>query len=277
MEEFHYKVPWLPRGGHPGYHRSSRVGAGYDFLRLDRFLSLPDPRRIDLGASSRDPFEQLQVRLCRQHSAIDVYQLTDVSASMNFGGKASVVADFTAALGYSVSRTGDRFRFTAFDDGLRGELAPSLALSRGAAHALGERLRRLDTWGRGAAGLRQAAASVPPRRSLVFLVSDFHFDLGLVEEALRGLGQHAVVPVVVWDSAEFSELPRSGLVRVGDRETGAERRLWFRPALRQRIRAAYRERRERLQALSERASTRPLFLIDRFRADQVTAYFYRAS
>lgn len=277
MREFHYKVPWLHRGGHPGFHRSSRVGAGYDFLRMASFLALPDPRRIDLRASSRDPFGQLQVRLYRQHSAIDVYQLTDVSASMDFGRKAGVAADFTAALGYSVSRTGDRFRFVGFDDRLRDDLAPHAALARSTIQELSRRLRDLDSWGSGAGGLRAAAAVVGPRRSLVFLVSDFHFDLSLIEETLSILGQHTVVPVVIWDSTEFGELPRSGLVRMSDSESGAERRLWFTPALRRRIRATYRRRRERLREIADRSSTMPLFLIDRFSADDVTAYFYRAS
>ena len=63
---------------------------------------------------------------------------------------------------------------------------------------------------------------------MVFLLSDFHFDLELLTEVLRRLATHSVVPVVIWDSAEYRALPRRGLVRMQDSETGAERLLWWR-------------------------------------------------
>ena len=57
---------------------------------FDRLVSLvenPDPRRLDIRASLRDPFEQWRVREFRQKAAIPVMAILDLSASMSFNGE----------------------------------------------------------------------------------------------------------------------------------------------------------------------------------------------
>jgi hypothetical protein len=94
-----------------GAHRGRLSGAGGLFRDLVSLLEHPDPRRIDLRASARDPFEQLYVRRFEQKTAITVFALVDVSASMGFAGnmrKLEVAAAICAGSS-SARRTGDKF------------------------------------------------------------------------------------------------------------------------------------------------------------------------
>ena len=106
------------------------------------------------------------------------------------------------------------------------------------------------------------------RRSLVFLVSDFHFPLALLDRLLAGLARHRLVPVVLADSGESDPAPGFGLARVSDPETGEARTLLMRPALRHR-------RREALAGCFAAHGVEPLRLTERFEADRVNAWFHR--
>ena len=112
-------------------------------------------------------------------------------------------------------------------------------------------------------------------RSLVFLVSDFHFALDLLDALLSGLARHQVVPVVLADSSEHEPVPGFGLVRVADAETGEERTLLMRPAVRRRLQAEAERRREALSDCLAAHGAVPIELADRFDADRVNDYFSR--
>ena len=276
IEEFHYTLSWRASSPHPGAHASSLHGGGDEYAGLVPFISQPNPRHLDLRASLKDPFGQLVVRTHRQRSNIPVVVMADWSASMGFVGqsdKAERVARFAAAAAWSAYRHGDRFGFIAADERLREDLYVPLRLHKGGVPELYERLCRTPCQGRDVTGLIQAAPRLGQQRALVFLVSDFHFALERLDELLGALTRHDVVPVVVWDSAEYERLPDWGLVLLEDPETGAQRRLFMRPQLK----AAFRERFEaRRVALSERFRQRgrlPFFIVDRFDADALTHYF----
>ncbi|MCB1748823.1 MAG: hypothetical protein H6977_15820 [Gammaproteobacteria bacterium] len=275
--EVHYKVGWRAAGHHPGHHPSRQQGGGLHFQHHVPLADAPDPRRFDVRASLRDPFERIQVRVYRQTSAIPVWVVADLSASMAYAGtcaKTAVLADLVAGLGYSAYRTGDRFGFVGCAERpLDDWLMPS-TMNRAGALDLAARLRGLVPHGRGADGLATAAGLLGARRALVFLVSDFHLPLELVERTLLGLALHDVVPVVLWERSEYAELPRFGLARVRDAESGRSRLLFMRPALHRRIAAAYAARRERLATLFARHGRLPLYLERGFDADEVTHYFF---
>lgn len=276
-EEFHYRVPWRARGAFAGQHRSHSRGDGFEFRGHAPLLQVGDPRRYDARASLRDPLERLLVRVHEQTSSIPVVALLDVSASMGFRGRAckqDMMADFVESLGYSVYRTGDSFSAIACDAGIREDLMQPRSRARGAGHEMASRLRGCPFEGTSADGLLEAARLLGSRRALVFLVSDFHLPLPLIESVMGALARHSVVPVVLVDSAEFAPSAGAWLIRVADPETGAERTLFMRPALRERLRVRFEERRTALGTLFERHAATPLWLVDRFRADQVTQYFF---
>jgi Uncharacterized conserved protein (some members contain a von Willebrand factor type A (vWA) domain) len=277
LEEFHYKIPWRSKGAHSGHHQSTQVGGGFEFRGYAPLISAPDARRFDVRASLRDPYEGILVRIYNQRSAVPVYAVADLSASMGFAGccrKLDVLADFIVALGYSAYRTGDPFGFIACETCVCEDLTQSLTRMKGAGVALGERLRALTPTARHSRALLDAAHWLTRERSLVFLVSDFHFGLDLLDRVLGTLTPHAVVPVVLVDSTELENPPRFGIARVVDAETGKSRTLLLRPSLRARMRRAFVERKEQLTRLFIAHNTAPLFIYDRFDPDAVTRYFY---
>ena len=273
---FHYRLPGPARGVHPGAHPGRQRGGGLEFRGHATLLAAPDPRRFDVAATLRDPFGRLMIRVYGQRSAISVRVLADVSASMGFEGhcrKLDLLADFTESLAWSAYRNGDRFAFTACDSDIRPELVQPLTRTRTAGAALAARLRALEPAGRSAQGLLKAAAQMPAARALVFVVSDFHFPSALLRALLEQLAMHSVVPVVLRDSAE-ARVPRFGVARLGDPETGARRTLLLRPSLARRLQAAMAQRAQRLTDCCSDFGVKPLFVEDRFDADALTRHFY---
>lgn len=277
LAEVHYKVRWRTRGGRPGHHASTRQGGGLEFRHHVPLVNAPDPRRFDVHASLRDPFGQIQVRVFQQKSAIPVFAVADLSASMRVGGaggKQGLLADFVACLGYSAARTGDAFGLVGCAEAQQPTLYVPPSANAAAALEAAASLRHAVPPGRGAAGLLAAAELVGPRRALVFLLSDFHLPLAFVERVLASLAYHDVVPVLLCQRHEHESLPAWGLARVQDPESGRQRLLVLRPALRQRIGEAYRARRAALSALFARHGRPPLLVQDRFVPDDVTRYFF---
>ena len=87
QDTFDYHINWKSTGHHPGQHKSAQRGMGIEFAGHATLLDYPDPRRIDIRQTIRDPFEQIQVRIFNQRSATPVMIITDLSASMNFGSQ----------------------------------------------------------------------------------------------------------------------------------------------------------------------------------------------
>ena len=148
-------------------------------------------------------------------------------------------------------------------------------------HALGagleivRRLRNLVPSGVSAEGLLDVGRNLTKQRSLIFLVSDFHFDAGLLSSLMESLSGHRVCPIVLWDRAEFERLPRFGLVSVRDSESGHKRTLFLRPSFHERLREAFAARRSWLTRLFSSYDTQALFVEDGFNAEHVTQYFHR--
>ncbi|MBA2352099.1 MAG: hypothetical protein M3Q32_01145 [Pseudomonadota bacterium] len=282
MREFHYRIGWRVSGHRPGFHRSTGAGPGFEFQGHAALFDLPDARKLDLHATLRDPSGLWQVRVHRQRASIPVILLADLSASMGAltgaggAGKMQVLADFTASLAYSAHRTGDTFAFIGCDEVMRDDYLLSSTRVQGAGIALAEKLRAAQPTGRNAIALFDAAAALTERRSLVFLASDFHFPLSLLEQILRALARHEVVPVVIWDKAELQPVTRFGLATIRDSESGGRRTLLLRKKLRERINAAYLARRAELSAAFIRHALRPVYFSGDFDADKMTAHFHGA-
>lgn len=279
LKEFHYKIDWRTKSHVPGHHRSSQSGGGLEFRGNLPLLAAPDPRRLDIRASLSDPFEQWYVRIFRQRSQVPVYLIADLSASMAFQGvsrKLDVLADFTESLAYSVHRTGDRFAFVGCDDTLRADfLLPSThALDAGL--DIAQRLRRLQPTGTSALGLLDAVRYLARQKSLVFLVSDFHFEHSMLIGLLHSLAAHRVCPIVLWDRAEYRHMPHFGIVSVQDSESGRRKTLLLRQSFNDRVKAAFESRRTWLVDVFQKNAMRPVFIEDNFDAERITEYFFEA-
>ncbi|MCK0208501.1 DUF58 domain-containing protein [Starkeya koreensis] len=266
-----YRLRWRPEGIVPGAHPGHGEGAEGQFRRHVPLLRQPDPRRIDLRISLRDPFGELHVRQFAPRRTVPVAVLVDLSGSMRFGGAvAGRVADLCALLALSAVRAGDSFALYGADARLREEVTLPLARRRGLEEEVRERLLAARPGGTGADGLMEAAARLPGRRSLVFLVSDFLMPLETTERLLDALWRHDVVPVVLSDGAVEERLPRWGLIELGDLETGRARLVFLRPGFRARWIAAARARRAALADLFARRGLRPVPLADALDTDALT-------
>ncbi|MBL8351766.1 MAG: MxaS protein [Burkholderiaceae bacterium] len=276
MREVHYRLPGLAAGALPGAHRSGRGEGGFEYRGPLPLARARDLRRLDLRSSLRDPFGQWTVRQYSQRLSVPVLLVADVSASMAFDGRPprqEVLADFTESLAASAWRNGDGFGFVACDEQVRQDLLLPPGRQRGAGAALAARLRGLVLSGRSSQGLREAWRWLPQRRSLVFLVSDFHLPEAELRAVLASLALHALVPVVLWQAQEAGPEARRGLLDLVDPETGRRQWLWWRPALRQQMIERQQGLRERLRLLFAGQRLRPLFIEGAFDADAVTRHF----
>jgi Protein of unknown function DUF58 len=276
VRELHYRADAPVLGHFPGHHRSRRGDTGFEFRGHARLMDAPDPRRLDLHASLRNPFGDWVVRVYSQRKSIPVVVVADLSASMGFEGrqdKLGVLADLVESLAWSAWRTGDSFGFLGCDEVVRPEWLLPATRARGVGTPLAERLRHWQPKGRSAQGLLAAPRWLGRQRALVFLASDFLLPEPLLRQALAGLATHDVVPVVLWDPAEAAPTASRGLAQVVDPESGRQQLIWWRPALRERWQRERTERRTALLQFFRSRRLKPLFIEGGFDADAVTRHF----
>ena len=278
IKEFSYHISWRSRGRHSGSHSSTQRGMGMEFRGHTTLLSYPDPRRIDIRQTIRDPLEQVYVRIFNQKSATPVFAIADLSGSMNFGGKQSKVvltSKIASAIAMSATHNSDPFGFIGFDDVVREDWLCTQSFRAHQALELTAALKNFEPEQVGSAGLNDVNRFLPRERSLIFLISDFHMPMNALEDSLSLLMQHHVVPIVLWDSSEYKNLPEFGITSVTDCETGEKRTLFLRKDMRANIVASFEARRAEIEALFMKFDMAPFFVEGDFDADALTEYFHQ--
>jgi hypothetical protein len=258
-----------------GAHRGRGTGGPGVFVDQVSYLHQPDPRRIDLRLTVRDPFENVYVRRYEQRLAIALYAIVDLSGSMKFEGtvrKMVLVGELCVCLARSARRLGDVFGVIGCDDRVRDDFFFPAGRRSGLELDIASRFESFVPERRSAEGLADAAAYLAGRRKLVFLVSDFRMPLTKIEAVLRSLARHDVVPILVSDSAEEAALPSLGLIDVQDLETGRQRVVLMRPTLRRQWLTQAAAWRQSLDQLFLRYGRPPFELVDRFDADQLSMH-----
>ena len=236
IKEFSYHISWRSRGRHPGRHTSTQRGMGMEFRGHTTLLSYPDPRRIDIRQTIRDPLEQIYVRLFNQKSSTPVYAICDLSGSMNFGSrkrKLRLAAEIVESIAQSASHASDPFGFVGFDEVVREDWISTASAKSYRAIEMAENLKEYHPPQIGSEGLLDIYRYLPRERSLIFLISDFLMPMSLLEQSLPMLLRHHIVPVVLWDAEEYQNIPEFGIASVADSETGAKRTLFLRKELRE--------------------------------------------
>ncbi len=254
-------------------------GMGQLFKSHVPLLAYPDPQRLDMRASLLDVFGGYWVRSYHQRSPIPVVVIADLSGSMNFNGRQSkhqALTDFAVSLAHSAYQGGDAFSFIGCDHQVRSELFLPASHRRGLSECLQRTLIDFVPSQASAEGLRQCTDWLPTRRSLVFLISDFHLPDALLRDTLHSLSHHDVVPVMLWDDAEYLDLPDWGLVRLQDLESGRYRTLMLRPSLKQAILQRYHNRLQQLVRVFLTQGREPLLLQSGVHDDPATRYFYHS-
>ena len=278
IKEFSYHISWRSRGRHSGSHSSTQRGMGMEFRGHTTLLSYPDPRRIDIRQTIRDPLEQVYVRIFNQKSATPVFAIADLSGSMSFGNKQSKIAltsEIASAIAMSATHNSDPFGFIGFDDVVREDWLCTQSFRAHQALELTSALKSFEPEQVGSAGLNDVNRFLPRERSLIFLISDFHMPMHALEDSLSLLMQHHVVPIVLWDSSEYKNLPEFGITSVTDCETGEKRTLFLRKDMRANIVASFETRRAEIEALFMKFDMAPFFVEGDFDADALTEYFHQ--
>lgn len=278
IKEFGYNIGWRSRGRYSGRHASTQRGMGMEFRGHTTLLSYPDPRRIDIRQTIRDPLEQVYVRIFNQKSATPVFAITDLSGSMNFGSrqrKVELAALIAESIAMSATHNSDPFGLIAFDDQVREDWLATSSYRPHHALELIDKLKGYQPEHVGSGGLKEVNRYLPRERSLIFLISDFHMPLEELQDALSLMMRHHIVPMVLWDSSEYKNLPEFGIASVTDAESGAKRTLFLRKDLRARIVQRFEKRRAAIQALFMHHDMPPFFVEDSFDADALTDYFHQ--
>ena len=278
IKEFNYHIGWRNRGRHPGRHASTERGMGMEFRGHTTLLSYPDPRRIDIRQTIRDPMEQVHVRLFNQKSATPVFVICDLSGSMNYGSKERKIrkaASIAESIAQSASRNHDPFGFIGFDEVVREDWISTASFKSQRAIEMAEKLKQYHPAPVAGDGILDVWRFLPRERSLVFLISDFHMPLTQLEESLSNLLRHHIVPVVLWDASEYKNLPEFGITAVTDPETGGKRTLFLRKELRAKIVASFEARREAIYKMFMQFDMPPFHVEGDFDADVLTEYFHQ--
>lgn len=276
-QELYYRLNWRAHGMSAAAHQTRNRGTGLDFCGYAPFLDYPNPRRLDLRASIRSIPRQYVVRSYYERGAVNVYALADLSSSMAYQAntnKQSIIANISASVAWSANLTGDSFGLIACDDAIRTDLQVYPSRQRATAQEVFSKLSSAKLLQkRGATALPKAVEQLSHHRSLVFLISDFHIEVDLLKRTLGSLSQHDVVPIVLWDTAEYDDLPRWGWARVRDMESGQERSLFFRGKVVDAIKDEYVQRQLKLKALCSQFGFRPPYFVgDTFSAESLTRH-----
>lgn len=262
---FQYKTAFLLNALMDGAHKSRRQGPGSEFYRKTEFLSDPNPARVDLTRSLLDPFETLFVKTFRQRSELDVVTLADASDSMLTGYKADLLQAALDCISRSVDQGGDKHHPYLLTESIQ-PLSPQTDW-QAALDEVAKASRQT------AGAFKDLQYEIPSHKSLIFILSDFHWPTEWLHSVLSGLSSHYVVPVITWSAAETADYPLWRFVQVHDAESDNQHLLFITPRQQQRIRQALTERKKQLNGLFNAYGFRPIWMAEPFSAQQFSRYF----
>jgi uncharacterized protein (DUF58 family) len=208
-----------------GDYRTLMRGAGLDLADLREYQHHDDVRHIDWNVTAR--LQTPHVRQFTEDRELTAWFLLDLSGSVDFGSqersKREVSTEFVAVLARLLTRHGNRVGALLF-----GSQVDAVLPARGGRLHVLHLLQRMRTFKAPQASaptqlrdLLQAAHQMIPRRSMVFVVSDFISAPGWSEAMARLALKHEVLAVRLFDPAEM-ELPDLGLMTIQDAETGEQ-------------------------------------------------------
>ena len=276
----HYHVRWRPSGHQPGASHGLVTGLGDQLRSVVLLRDNPDPRRIDLRASLRDPFEHIWVRDFNLNSALKVIVLMDTSASMGYVGRVNrmhVAQEIASQLALSAYRSGDAFGLFAAGETINKQCMLPPKANRGAWLWVNHHFPKLVPQGKHVDGLLASVPYLPQRRCLVFLVSDFRWQTGKLKQLLKKLSHHDVVPVMLQDPAEMDELPKSGIAILRDAETGTGQFVWMRHSLQKQMQDLRAQHIKQVEDASRLYGNKPFVVKGEFNTALLTKYFMERS
>src|SRR3990167_10572365 len=206
-----------------GEYHSVFKGRGMEFSEVREYQFGDDIRNIDWNVTAR--FSHPFIKIFEEERELTVILLVVLSGSLLFGTvektKQQIAAELSAVLAFSAMKNNDKVGLILFTDKIEKFVPPR----KGKTHVLRLVREVLSFEPKGkATNLKSALEymnNAIKKKSIVFLISDF-MDNGY-EKILRIVGKkHDLVGIVINDRREF-KLPKIGLVKLTDSETGEER------------------------------------------------------
>lgn len=206
-----------------GEYHSAFKGRGMAFSEVREYIPGDEVRTIDWNVTAR--FNHPFVKVFEEERELTVVLVADVSGSGEFGSHARLKRELTtevcATLAFSAIKNNDKVGLILFSDAIELFIPPK----KGRSHILRiiRELLEFEPKGRGTdiTGALRYLNNVIKKRSIAFLISDL-MDRDY-EDALKIANRkHDLVVLRTTDPRE-EELPRMGLVRFHDPETGEQR------------------------------------------------------
>ena len=276
IETFDYHINWRTKGHHPGQHKSNQRGMGIEFAGHSNLIDYPDPRRIDIRQSMRDPLEQIYVRIFNQRSTTPVMVVTDLSSSMNYGlkrTKLNLASEIGTVISNSVISRSDALGFIGFNEHTETKWWSPLSYRPHKTQLLIKRLQNHNSIGSGHKGIKNIFRIIPRDHTLIFLISDFHMPIKDIEHSLSRLTKHTIVPIILWNRTEYEDLPRFGIISITDPESGLEKTIFLRKTMLKKIKEQFKRRKKELEKIFLKYNSPPFFVNDKFEALEMTKYF----
>ena len=208
-----------------GDYRTLFRGAGLDLADLREYQYHDDVRHIDWNVTAR--LQIPYVREFNEEREVAAWFLLDLSPSVDFGStlvrKKAISIDFVAVLSRLLTRHGNRVG-AMFYGGKVDTVIPVGSGRRHVLHIMHSMATRPEVSGASETDLGdllRTAFQMMPRRSVVFVISDFISVPGWAEPLAHLAQRHEVVAVRLYDPLEM-ELPDLGLLVIQDAETGEQ-------------------------------------------------------
>ena len=219
-----------------GQYHSAFKGKGMTFSEVREYQYGDDIRSIDWNVTAR--FNHPYIKIFEEERELTVMLLIDVSGSGDFGTheqlKRDMITEIAAVLSFSAIENNDKIGVILFSDKVEKFIPPQ----KGRKHILRIIMELLEykpeNQGTNISESLRYLTNVIKKRSTAFLISDFR-DKGYVSSLQIANKKHDVAALHIYDRRE-KELPKIGLIRVRDNETGKER--WVDTGL-QKVREEY--------------------------------------
>jgi uncharacterized protein (DUF58 family) len=252
-----------------GDYRTLMRGTGLDLADLREYQHHDDVRHIDWNVTAR--LQTPHVRVFTEDREMAAWFVLDLSRSVDFGSglkaKREISAGFVGVLARLLTRHGNRVGALVYGKDLEAVIPPRSGRRHvlHLLHAMERRAEKIEAapTQKGMTrldDLLKSAATLMPRRSTVFVVSDFLSEPGWERPLGQLVQRHEVIAVRLFDPLEL-ELPDLGLVPLRDAETGEQ--LWVDthdPGFRKRFARLAAEREATLRASLAKAGVDALEL-----------------
>ena len=206
-----------------GQYHSAFKGRGMAFSEVREYQYGDDIRDIDWNVTAR--FSKPYIKVFEEERELTVMLLIDVSGSLEFGTrkqtKKDMMTEIAATLAFSAIHNNDKIGVIFFSDRIEKFIPPK----KGRKHILfiirelldfKAESRRTDI----KLGI-EYLTNVMKRRCTAFILSDF-IDRNDYQNALTIANRkHDVIAIQLYDK-RAAELPRIGLMKIRDAETGYE-------------------------------------------------------